>query len=75
MGYDVTRGTSGFSDKDYERVCIQKCDIVQFGIDVLKFRKALLSPFADVKSKALGSFEMLHNSLPDYTASNPTRQR
>ena len=28
MGSDVTRGTSGSSDNDYERVCLQKCDIV-----------------------------------------------
>jgi len=28
MGYDVTRETSGSSDNDYERVCLQKCDIV-----------------------------------------------
>jgi hypothetical protein len=28
VGYDVTRGTSGSSDNDYESVCLQKCDIV-----------------------------------------------
>jgi len=28
MGYNVTREPSGSSDNDYERVCLQKCDIV-----------------------------------------------
>ena len=75
VGYDVTRGTSGSSDIDYERACLQKCDIVQFGTDVIKFRKTLLSPNADLKINASGSSEMLHTSLPNYSASSPTRQR
>jgi len=60
MGYDVTREVSGSSDNDYERVCLQKCDIVLSGTDVLKFRKTLLSPLADVKINASGSSEMLN---------------